>query len=145
MNSLNIKLNTFSQIKDSITEASKLNNPLSLEEIENIFAKYPLAKNWIQKDEKKEFKRKNSNIKIKVYSKFLKDIVEDMGFFTIESEDTTSNFDYIVFLDYMDVNDLRNNVDKSTFVSIPTHSNVSKDPIKRAEMRYSFLNDLKII
>jgi len=27
-------------------------------------------------------------------------------------------------------------------ISIPTHKNVSKDPIKRAEMRYSILNDL---
>lgn len=145
MDSLSIKLNTFSQIKDSIIKVSKLNNPLSFEETENIFSEYSLAKEWIQEDRKKEFQKKNSNIKIKVYSKFIKDIVEDMGFFIVESDDTKSDFDYIIFPDYIDIDDLRNNLNESTFISVPTHSNVPKDPIKRAEMRYSLLSDLNII
>lgn len=186
MNSLSIKLNTFSQIKNSIIDVSKLNKKINKEEnkgkyskgkireinkkinkeipdfnenllngdlifekIEDIFSKYPLANEWNQEDLKKEFQRINSNIKIKVYSNFLKDIVEDMEFVIVESDmgsngefDTESNFDYIVFPDYMEMNNLKNNMDENICIAIPTHSNVPKDPIKRAEMRYSILSNL---
>lgn len=164
MDSLSIKLNTFSQIKESIIEVSQLNkensqlneNPLNekliFQRIENIFSKYPLARKWTQDERKKEFQKKNLNIKIKVYSKFLRDIVKDMGFFIAESD-----FDYIVFPDYMEIEnhieinnlnnlkDLKNNMDENIFISIPTHSNVPKDPIKRAEMRYFILNNISML
>ena len=183
MNSLSIKLNTFSQIKDSIIEVSKLGdngdigniskNPISDEKINDIFAQYSIASDWIS-DKKKALQEKNSKIKVKVYSKFLRDIVEDMGFSIIDfDDDKFSDFYYIVFPDYMNIDEVvnfkNNNVDEinnfnnSTnshsnpnhsnnysisnnceIISIPTHKNVPKDPIKRAEMRYSILNDLKI-
>ena len=177
MNSLNIKLNTFSQIKDSIIEVYRLkcdepscNYPISEEEIEYIFSQYSIANKWVS-NEKKELQDKNYRIKVKVYSKFLQDIVEDMGF-NIVSDDQ-SNFDYMVLPDYMnienigdtegtgniknigdtenienigdteDTGDIDSNYNNYRIVSIPTHKNVSKDPIKRAELRYSILSNLK--
>jgi len=167
MNSLSIKLNTFSQIKDSIIEVSKLKdnenhlkNPVSEEKINDIFAQYPIAKKWIS-SEKKSLQDKNSKIKVKVYSKFLKDIVVDMGFNTIDSDDGGSDFDYIVLPDYMNIEKLDNSNNHNSYykhnhdynnsnyhshnseiISIPTHKNVPKDPIKRAELRYSILSEL---
>ncbi|RBQ22322.1 hypothetical protein ALNOE001_20600 [Candidatus Methanobinarius endosymbioticus] len=192
MNSLAIKLNTFSQIRDSVIEVSKLNNEnshsstfnssnifnnssisndnLISQKIEKIFSNYSLANEWIQEEKKKEIQKKNSNINIKVYSQFLRDIVEDMGFILVDSinnnfnynsscdnnfneidENNSSyhdnNFDFVVYPDYMenklDINSFENKINKNIFISIPTHFNVSKDPIKRAEMRYSILNQLK--
>ena len=151
MNSLNIKLNTFSQIKDSIIEVSKLGDnenisksPISEEKIKNIFAQYSIANDWLS-DKRKDSREKNSKIKVKVYSKFLKDIVEDMGFSIIDSDDEISNFDYIILPDYMDIDGINNCSPNHNheIISIPTHKNVPKDPIKRAKLRYSILNDLK--
>jgi len=153
MNALNIKLNTFSQIKDSIIEVSKLGDnenisksPISEEKIKDIFAQYSIANDWIS-DERKDLREKNSKIKVKVYSKFLKDIVEDMGFSIIDSDDDDecSDFDYIILPDYMNINDINNRSPNhnNVIISIPTHKNVPKDPIKRTELRYSILNDLK--
>jgi len=152
MNSLNIKLNTFSQIKDSIIEVSKIGDngnisksPISEGKIKDIFAQYSIAIDWIF-DERKDLREKNSKIKVKVYSKFLKDIVEDMGFSIIDFNDEVSDFDYIVLPDYMNIKDLANNCNYNDYniISIPTHKNVPKDPIKRAELRYSILNNLKV-
>ena len=150
MNSLNIKLNTFSQIRDSIIEVSKIGDnenisksSISEEKIKDIFTQYSIANDWIS-DEKKDLREKNSKIKVKVYSKFLKDIVDDMGFSIIDSDDE-SDFDYIILPDYMDIDDIINNSNNYDYkiISIPTHKNVPKDPIKRAELRYSILNDLE--
>ena len=164
MNSLSIKLNTFSQIKEAIIEVSKLKgtenieniskNQISDEKINEIFAKYSLANLW-SSNEKKQLQEKNSKIKVKVFSKFLYDIVEDMGFSIIDTVDESSDFNYIVLPDYMNIDEIEvyNNsnengdcysVPKYKIISIPTHKNVPKDPIKRAELRYSILNDLKI-
>lgn len=151
MDSLNIKLNTFSQIKDSIIEVSKLGvdeniskSPVSEEKIKDIFAQYSIANDWIF-DKRKDLREKNSKIKVKVYSKFLKDIVEDMGFSIIDSDEESSDFDYIVLPDYMNIKDINNYSNSRDYgvISIPTHKNVSEDPIRRAELRYSILNDLK--
>lgn len=152
MNSLNIKLNTFLQIKDSIIEVSKLKDKLNenqtpsndyiLQNINDIFSQYSLANKWIS-DEKEASKEKNSKIKVKVYSKFLKDIVEDMGFSIIDPEDKSSQFDYIILPDYMSLNDINEeNNFHYEIITIPTHKNVSNNPIKRAELRYSLLDDL---
>ena len=152
MNSLSIKLNTFSQIKESIIKVSKLKGELGknetqfndsiLEDINDIFSKYPLANKWIS-DEKEKLQEKNSKIRVKVYSEFLKDIVKDMGFSIIDSDDEVSSFDYIVAPDYMNFVDSEcENNSSCEIITIPTHNNVSKNPIKRAELRYSILNDL---
>ncbi|MGF7119549.1 hypothetical protein [Methanobacterium oryzae] len=119
--SIKIKLNTFSQIEESIKTLSEFfeTNPLSYK-IENEIDSKSL--------------KKNRKIKVKVYSNFLKDIVQDMGF-TITDE----FHDFVVYPDYMKdkiINEIEDNIKT---VEIPSHRNVPLDPIKRAEMRYAIL------
>lgn len=165
MDSLKIKLNTFSQIKNSIIQVSKIKNilnkhhnsnfskfnwneidfslyesALDSQEINDIFLKYPLASDWLDMNKKDVFQEKNSKINVKVYSSFLRDIIIDMGFNILDLESDISNIDYIIFPDYMNINKENS---KNGLISIPTHNNVSKNPIKRAELRYSILNNLK--
>ena len=77
----------------------------------------------------------NRNIKVKVYSNFLRDIVDDLGF-KIVSEDP----DYLVYPDY-NRNLLSDEIVTmgDRVVEIPSHKNAPKDPIKRAETRYKLL------
>ena len=114
MDSLPIKINTPKQIFESIKEVSKLTqNELSDGEIQS-----------------SDFKR---DINVKVYSEFLKDIVSDIGF-NIVSE----NFDYVIYPDY-----LKDKVTESeNLVEIPSHNEVSKNPFKKAELRYGILENL---
>ncbi|KZX17688.1 hypothetical protein MBCUT_01660 [Methanobrevibacter cuticularis] len=136
MDSLNIKLNTFSQIAESIKKVSKYRGnrtPFKCE-IENILKSYGIASKWTDKKEKRVLMEKNSKIKVKVYSKFLKDIIEDMGF-DIDNE----LYKYIVYPDYMKIANIEK--DEHIAIEVPTHKNVSKDPIRRAESRYSLLNN----
>ena len=164
MDSLKIKLNTFFQIKNSIIQVSKIKNilnkhynsnssnfnwneidfslyepALDSQKINDIFLKYPLASDWLDMNKKDVFQEKNSKINVKVYSSFLRDIIIDMGFNILDLESDSSNIDYIIFPDYMNI-DKENS--KYGLISILTHKNVSKNPIKRAELRYSILNNL---
>jgi segregation and condensation protein B len=122
MKSIKIKLNTFKQIETSINILREMfGNPgeLNLDIIDYL-----------------KFDRSiNRNIKVKVYSNFLKDIVDDLGF-TIVSEDP----DYLVYPDY-NSNILSEEIItmKGREVEIPSHKNAPKNPIKRAEMRYKLL------
>ena len=163
MDSLKIKLNTFTQIKNSIVQVSKLkkipnnklninysipddnfnsdieelslkNNDLFLNEsdlssklISDIFSNYSLALDWLDNDKKRDFRKKNLNIRVKVYSLFLRDIVEDMGFTIVELEDNDSKSDYTIFPDYMNFN---NKDGSNILISITTHNNAPKDLIK---------------
>lgn len=131
MDSLKIKLNTFNQIIESIVEVSKFSDkPLSYDEALNSIEDYTFAYSWINNNEEiQKIKDSNSDIKVSVKSEFLKDIVEDMNF-TIDN----NSFDYLIYPDYIQVDD----GDYSP-VPIPTHNNVSKDPIERAELRYGIL------
>ena len=117
--SIKIKLNTFSQIKESI------------EMLKNEFGTVPL--NYKIKTIQKKDDNRNRNIKIKVYSNFLKDIVEDMGFNIVEDD-----YDFIVYPDYMKnkINEIKDNI---KIIEIPSHKNAPLNPIKRAEMRYNIL------
>ncbi|MDO5860872.1 hypothetical protein [Methanobrevibacter sp.] len=127
MNSLPIKLNTSSQVFESIKKVSKIaENDLSDEEIKSFFKGYDLSCKYLNSD----FKR---DINVKVYSRFLKDIVLDMGFNLVEN-----NPDFIVYPDY-----LKNDVqEKDNLVEIPSHGFVSKNPFERIEARYSILETL---
>lgn len=115
--SIKIKLNTFSQIRESIKMLSEIfgTTPLDYEIKNNVDSK----------------KNKNRKIKVKVYSNFLKEIVEDMGF-SIVNED----YDFLVYPDYMENEIVNENVKT---VEVPSHKNVPLDAIKRAEMRYNIL------
>ena len=136
MPSIAIKLNTFSQIKESILKLTNyfydneiIDKKVSENEILAIFNEYDVL------DIDSTTKKSNFSKKVKVYSEFLKDIVNDLGCEIVED-----NFEYIIFPDYLKSKvielDYENNF---KFIEIPTHSNASKDPIIRANERYSIL------
>ncbi|MCC7554258.1 MAG: hypothetical protein KO202_07220 [Methanobacteriaceae archaeon] len=138
MKSLPIKLNTFKQIKESIIKVSEYSHKeiINEKDLKEIFSNYPIAIKWLyQNEETTALKEKNSKINLKVYTKFLKDIAEDMNF-----NITKENYDYLVFPDYL--KDKINEKDDLKLIEIPTHKNTSKDPIKRAEIRYEILESI---
>ena len=117
---LSIKLNTFSQVYDSILKIqNQFNTDVNTEDIQ-------LIKNLIDENNEKKDNRKNT--KVKVYSNFLKDIVLDMGF-TIDDD-----YDYIVIPDYWE-----SYPDNGECIVVPSHKNVSKNIIERVKDRYDLL------
>ena len=127
MDALAIKLNTPSQIFESIKKVSEItSNELSDDEILSFFEKYELSKKYLFFD----FKR---DINVKVYTNFLKDIALDFGFDVV-----SENFDYVIYPDY-----LKDNVTESeNLVEIPSHGSISKNPFERVEVRYAILESL---
>jgi len=136
MNSIALKLNTFTQIKESIIKVSKYSDKgiITEDEIKDIFTKYEIARQWLYPTSEIAIKKEyNSKITVKVYSEFIKDIVLDMNF-NINNE----KYDYVIYPDY-----LKDSIkEKNNLIEIPTHNNVSKDPIKRCETRYAILNEI---
>ena len=122
MKSIPIKINTSTQIFQSIANISNLSN----NDILSFFKGYKLCEKYLKSD----FKR---NINVKVYSDFLCDIVLDVGFNIVDD-----NFDYVIYPDY-----LKNEVQEHcNLVEIPSHNNISKNPFEKAELRYSILESL---
>ena len=126
MDSLSIKINTASQIFESIREVSKLANELDDEEITSFFRDYELCCKYLNSD----FKR---DLNVKVYSNFLRDIVLDVGFNIV-----LENFDYVIYPDYLK----DTVVEVENLVEIPSHNGISKNPFRKAELRYSILENL---
>jgi hypothetical protein len=114
--SIKIKINTFSQIKESIEMLS--------EKFETSPLNYEL-------NEITGSKNQNRKIKVKVHSNFLKEIVKDMGFSVVDKD-----YNFVVYPDYMKEIVVNENVET---VEIPSHKNVPLSAIKRAEMRYNIL------
>ena len=128
MDSLAIKLNTPKQLFESIKEVSKLtDNELDDDEILEFFKDYELCLKYLSD-------YNNSQVKVKVYSEFLKDIISNIGF-----EITDEDYEYVIYPDY-----LKDNVSDEAveLVEIPSHGFVSKNPFERIEMRYSILEKL---
>lgn len=127
MDALSIKINTSTQIFQSIKEVSKLTgHELDDEDILVFFDDYELCKKYLNSN----FKR---DIDVKVYSEFLKDIVSDVGFNIV-----SKNFRYVIYPDY-----LKNSVEEGdNLVAIPSHNDISKNPFEKAELRYSILENL---
>lgn len=123
MKSVRIKLNTFSQISESV------------ELIREIFR----IENSEYEIEIPEINPESRLIKVKVYSNFLRDIVEEMGFTIVNKEE---NPHYIVYPDYLR-SELAEEIGKMAVqtVEVPSHKNASINPIKRAEMRYKLLEN----
>ncbi len=123
MKSVKVKLNTFKQINATI------------ELLRDMFVIDKDDYNFQTIYNKKNNKSENRNIKIKVYSKFLMDIVDDLGFNIVQT-----GHDYLVYPDYIR-NELADEIIAmgEMVVEIPTHKNAPKNPIKRAEMRYKLL------
>lgn len=117
-----IKLNTYTQVYDSIiTLQNKFNTNINEEKIE-------IIKELIKNNKQKKDKRKNT--KVKVYSNFLKDTVEDMGYI-INDDD----YDFVVMPDYMNTEIEK----KENIIKIPSHKNVSEEIIPRLKERYGLL------
>ena len=127
MPSLRIKLNTPNQIFESIGKVSNLaGTDISSDEILSFFDEYKLSKKYLNS----HFK---NDVKVKVYSEFLKDIVLDMGFNVVEDGE-----EFVVFPDY-----LKSKIGETdNLVEIPSHGGVSKNPFERIELRYSILENL---
>ncbi len=127
MDSLPIKLNTPSQIFESIKKVSKIaSNELSDMDVLAFFEDYELCKKYL-----------NSNfshdIDVKVYSEFLKDIANDFGFNIVDED-----FEYVIYPDYLKEKVTEND----NLVEIPSHGSISKNPFERIEVRYSILENL---
>ncbi|MEE1129807.1 MAG: hypothetical protein UHW99_07480 [Methanobrevibacter sp.] len=127
MDSLPIKLNTPSQVFESIKKVSKIaKNELSDEDIISFFEGYEFSCKYLNSN----FQR---DVDVKVYSEFLKDIILDMGF-NIVDEDP----DFVVYPDY-----LKEKVSETdNLVEIPSHGFISLNPFERIEVRYSILENL---
>jgi segregation and condensation protein B len=126
MDALQIKINTSSQIFESIKEVSKLSSELDDEDILSFFDGYELCRKYLDSDFR-------NGINVKVYSEFLKDIVSDVGFNIVSGD-----FDYVIYPDY-----LKDNVTETeNLVEIPSHNSVSKNPFDKAELRYGILENL---
>ena len=127
MDSLAIKINTPSQIFESIKEVSKLTgSELSDDEIIGFFSDYELCRKYLNS-------HPSHDIDVKVYSEFLKDIVNDVGFNIV-----SDNFKHVIYPDY-----LRDKVTEvDNLVEIPSHNDISKNPFEKAELRYAILENL---
>ena len=127
MDSLAIKIHTPSQIFESIKEVSKLTgSELSDDEIIGFFSDYELCRKYLNS-------HPSHDIDVKVYSEFLKDIVNDVGFNIV-----SDNFKHVIYPDY-----LRDKVTEvDNLVEIPSHNDISKNPFEKAELRYAILENL---
>ena len=166
MDSLAIKINTFSQIKESIKTVSDAlfeknldEKAIDCESIESIFNDYKdngLQYAVLDEDEFSKIRESNKDKKVKVYSEFLKDIVSDIGATVIDfkynkdendADNLELDYDYLVYPDYLEEEVLkRENLGSVEFKSIKilSHNNISKDPILKAESRYdALINEMK--
>ncbi|ADC47798.1 hypothetical protein mru_1948 [Methanobrevibacter ruminantium M1] len=144
MNSLTLKLNTFSQIRESILKVSNYcfehdltDHLLSDDDIDDIFSSYDLKYANLGDDDFDKIRESNSNKKVKVYSEFLKDIVLDIGALVVDED-----YSYVVYPDYLkDIVDKNEDFTDSSivFIEMPSHGKVSKNPLERTEERYSIL------
>ena len=136
--SINIELNTFQQIKDGIYKVSKELNGNSITEdyINKIFEDYNKANEIIKNLD--NICRKNSKINVKVYSIFLNDIVEDLGFNIIK--DDGDSYELVICPDFM-LDKINEDDDNYKIICVPSHANVWSDPIERAISRYSIILD----
>lgn len=131
---IKVKLNTFKQIFDSINIISDYlgTEKLDIGELESFYSPY------IQPAKEKLEERKK--IKVKVYSNFIREIVEDMGFSVVTEEP-----DFLVFPDYMEKDqDMEKEIELmgNRAVKIPSHKDVPLNPLERAKLRYGILEDI---
>jgi hypothetical protein len=163
MDSLKVKLNTFSQIQESVLKTAEILNSQVINQkfSSNLTKDISLISPWANSQQKKMLKENNRKTKVKVYSQFLKDIIEDMGF---ELVDENPNF--VVFPDYLENqikkdeeishNDASKGLSKNEenfskndntdinftkYLKVPSHGDVPINPLERAIMRYNLLEE----
>ena len=125
MKSVKIQLNTYLQIRESV------------EMLRDLFETDAVEYDLVDYDFQRAIVSKNRNIKVKVYSNFLRDIVDDLGFKVVSGD---QSYHYIVYPDYIR-EELSDEIIKmgDRAVEVPSHKNVPRDPLKRAELRYKLL------
>lgn len=149
MKSVQIKLNTFSQIQKSVInvfenvgQLIQSNNEFKASKNQiNLFNKIirsNVGSQWIEPEKREEFRNSNRKIKVKVYSNFLKDIISDMGYTIVDKKP-----DFIVYPDYLE-NEIKENLVGYDFegiksIKVPSHGVVPLNPLKRAKIRYELL------
>jgi len=130
---IKIKLNTFKQIYESIDIIS---NTLKTEKLDmgewGDDYSIHVSRERVVMDERKK-------IKVKVYSNFIREIVDDMGFSVVKEKP-----DYIVFPDYLKDDQNDDLMDEIKFmgsraVEIPSHKKAPLNPLERAQIRYEIL------
>lgn len=145
--SIKIKLNTFSQIDNSIRLIS------------DTFGTKPIVPHTGRQDVQGSMSAKDiksrSRVKVKVYSKFLGEIVEDLGFTVVpgNTEDEhvkegstgkenieRETYNFLVYPDYME-NKIKDEINLmgDRAVKVPSHRNASPNPVERAKLRYKIL------
>lgn len=131
--SIKIKLNTFKQIYASINQISSTlgTEKLDIGPIKKDYLAYVSPERKVLDERKK--------IKVKVYSNFIREIVDDMGFSVVKEKP-----DFIVFPDYMKDGQNDDLMDEIKFmgsrvVEIPSHKKAPLNPLERAQMRYKIL------
>lgn len=122
---IKLKLNTFPQIENSIDLVSKI---IGTEPLKAQF-KYDV-------DDYIKRKTLNRSIKVKVYSNFLREIAEDMGFSIVNGD----NYNFLIYPDYLE-DELKEEIEFAgeKAIRLPSHNNSPSNPIKRAEIRYKIL------
>lgn len=124
---LAIKINTPNQVFESIKKVSELiGSELSDDDIDLFFNDYKLSRKYLNSSF-------HHDIDVKVYSNFLKDIVNDLGFNIVDED-----FDYVIFPDYLKEHVTEN----ENLVEIPSHNEISKNPFEKIELRYDILENL---
>ncbi len=124
MKSVKLKLNTFLQIKESV---EMLRDIFGINEEDNFSFKVNI----------KSSKSENRKINVRVYSNFLRDIVDDLGFSVVSND---QNYDYLVYPDYIKDKLSDEIVTMGDYVvEVPTHKKAPVNPIKRAQVRYKLL------
>ncbi|MDR0912757.1 MAG: hypothetical protein LBM96_09195 [Methanobrevibacter sp.] len=170
MDSYVVKLNTFKQIRRSMIELyyylyDKIDYIPEIDinqAIDNYFKDSEIANKWLNNNKREDLRNKNRDIKVRVYSYFLHDIVKDMGFNVINEDNFLSenkkeqydllfkelnmskpDFDYLIFPDYFNINiDFVEESVKEKIIIVDSHKNVDEDPLKRAEKRYNLFESL---
>ena len=154
-------------VSNCLFENDLIDRAICDDEIEVIFNNYKETDDinyaLLDDEELEDIRQSLKDKKVKVYSQFLKDIVLDIGATVIDftydkndfrydendfkSDNDDSNglemdFDYLVYPDYLEEEVLkRENLVSGDFkpIKILSHNNISKDPILKAESRYSLL------
>lgn len=124
MKSIKLKLNTFKQIQESVVLIRTIMGDENLDDVSDMH-----MENYA--------KTENRNIKVKVYSNFLKDVVEDMGYTVVKENE---NHDYLVYPDYI-MDEIQEELETmgENCVEVASHKNCPLNPVKRAELRYKLL------
>lgn len=120
-----LKLNTFPQIREAIGTVFRTVqevDPGSLRHSSVDEIDFEVCSPWWH--DPAYLREMNSKIKVRVYSDFLREIVEDMGFNIVDGGE-----DFTVCPDYMELDCIR----------VPSHRNLPVDPVKRALFRYTYL------